>query len=127
MSSALVHIALHVNEKDINSFYLDVLHGKIEKTFELSREVASEIFNVDKNVTVINFSVENIDFELFLDDDPPLQTFAHVCFYSERATKIMERAIQKGYRTYSRKTSLAETYFIRDINNNLFEIKIKRK
>ncbi len=31
MSSALVHIALHVNEKDVNSFYLDVLHGKIER------------------------------------------------------------------------------------------------
>lgn len=125
MINTLIHIALRVNEKDINSFYLDVLHGEVTRTFELSREVTSEIFNIDKNVKVVQVSVEGIDFELFIDGDPLLPTFAHVCFYSERAQKIMKRANQKGYHTYSHQNNSMETYFIRDTNYNLFEIKTK--
>ncbi len=125
MINTLQHIGLQVSEKDVNSFYLDVFHGKIERRFELSKEVSSEIFNADKNVKVVHVSCQGIDFELFIDDDPLLLTFAHVCFYSERVKKIMERATQKGYRTYVRSNS-PDTYFTSDSNNNLFEIK-KRK
>jgi len=124
MTNTLIHIALQVKGKDINSFYLDVLHGEITRKFELSREVSSEIFMIDKNVKVVQVSCEEIDYELFIDDDPQLPTFAHVCFYSGQATKIMDRAIQKGYHTYVRNNS-PETYFINDSNNNLFEIKTK--
>jgi hypothetical protein len=124
MSNTLIHIALHVNEKDVNSFYLDVLHGKVERTFELSKEVSSEIFNIDKNVKVVQVSCHGVDFELFINDDPLLPTFAHVCLLSRQAKKIMERANLKGYHTYVRNNS-SGTYFIRDANNNLFEIKTK--
>lgn len=126
MTNTLIHIALHVNEKDVNSFYLNVLHGKIERTFELSKEVSSEIFAINKNVKVVQVSIEGIDFELFIDDDPQLPTFAHVCLHSEWAKKIMERANLNGYRTYLHKNNSMETCFIRDTNYNLFEIK-KRK
>lgn len=127
MTNALQHIGLQVSEKDVNSFYLDVLHGEITRAFELHKEIASEIFKIDKNVTMIQVSVEGIDLELFINDDPCLPTFAHVCFQSDRAKKIMERAIQKNYRTYSRKNSSTETCFIRDTNNNLFEIKANKE
>lgn len=127
MINTLQHIGLQVSEKDINSFYLDVFHGKIERTFDLSKEVSAEIFNVDKNVKVVNVSIEGVDFDLFINSDPQFPTFAHVCFQSNRAKKIMERAIQKGYRTYSRKNSSTETCFIRDTNYNLFEIKTRKE
>lgn len=126
MSNTLIHIALGVKEKDVNSFYLDVLHGEITRTFELSKEVSFEIFSIDKNVKVILVSCQGIDFELFIEYDPLLPSFAHVCFLSGQAKKIMERATQKGYRTYVRSCS-ADTYFISDSNNNLFEIKAKNK
>jgi len=127
MINTLQHIGLQVSEKDVDSFYLDVFHGKIERTFDLSKEVSAEIFNVDKNVEVVIVSVEGVDFEFFINDIPQFRTFAHVCFKSNRAKKIMERAIQKGYRTYSRKNSSTETCFIRDANNNLFEIKTRKE
>lgn len=127
MTNTLIHIALHVNEKDVNSFYLDVLHGKITRSFELSKDVSSDIFNINKNVKVVLVSCDGIDFELFIDDDLPLPTFAHVCFYSEQAQKIMQRANQKGYRTHLHKTNTIETYFLSDLNNNLFEIKTKKE
>ncbi|MBW8331075.1 MAG: hypothetical protein K0M40_03560 [Prolixibacteraceae bacterium] len=126
MTNTLIHIALYINKKDVDSFYLDVLHGEITRTFELSKDVSSDIFNIDKNVKVVQVSCNGIDFELFIDDDPQLPTFAHVCFYSEQAQKIKERANQKGYRTHSHKNNSAETYFIRDGNYNLFEIKQER-
>jgi hypothetical protein len=123
MSNTLIHIALHVKERDINSFYLDVLHGRIERTFDLSKEFASGIFNINKDVKVVQVSCQGIDFELFIDDDPLPPTFAHVCFLSEQAKKIMERANQNGYSTCLHQNQSAETYFVRDANFNLFEIK----
>ncbi len=122
MANTIFHIALHVNERDVNSFYLDVLHGEITGKFELSKEISSEIFKINKSVNVVQVSCEEIDFELFIDDDPQLPTFAHVCFLSAQAKKIMERANQNGYHTYVRNNS-SGTYFISDANSNLFEIK----
>jgi hypothetical protein len=127
MTNTLIHIALHVNEKDVNSFYLDVFHGEITRTFELSKDVSSDIFNINKNVKVVQVSCDGIDFELFIDDDLLLPTYAHVCFHSKQAQKIMERANQKGYRTHLHKTNTMETYFISDLNYNLFEIKAKKE
>ena len=127
MSNSLIHIALHVNEKDVNSFYLDVLHGRIERSFEISKEVSSEVFSIDKNVKVVLVSCHGVDFELFIDDSPLLPSFAHVCFLSDHAKKMMERANLKGYRTYIRNNNSVETYFINDANNNLFEIKTRNK
>ena len=127
MTNTLIHIALHINENDVNSFYLEVLHGEIIRTFELSKEVSSKIFNIDKDVKVVQVSCQGIDFELFIDDDPLPLTFAHVCFLSEQAKKIMERANQNGYRTFLHKSNSMETYFIRDTNYNLFEIKTRKE
>lgn len=88
MDNALNHIALHVNESDVISFYLEVLHGEVRRTFELSKEVSSEIFSINKNVKVVLVYCQGIDFELFVDDNLPEPTFAHVCFQSDQARKL---------------------------------------
>jgi len=127
MTNDLIHIALHVSDKDIQSFYIDVLNGKVIRTFELSKEEASEIFYINKTVNVSQVSCEGIDFELFIDNDLDLPSFAHVCFQSLQAKEIFEKAKLKEYRTYIRNNNSSITYFIRDTNNNLFEIKTKER
>ena len=127
MTNNLIHIALHVSEKDVHSFYIDVLNGEVTQTFELSSEDSSEIFNIDKKVKVSQISCEGIDFELFVDNDLNMPTFAHVCFQSLQAKEIFEKAKLKGYRTYVRNNNSSVTYFISDTNCNMFEIKTKER
>jgi len=127
MSSTLTHIALQVNEKDVDSFYVDVLNGEVTRTFELSREDAAEIFNIDKKVKVSQVSCEGIEFELFIDGNQLLPTFAHVCFHSLRANEIIEKAKLNGYKTFVRNNNLSSTYFVSDTNSNMFEIKTKER
>ncbi len=127
MSSTLTHIALQVNEKDVDSFYVDVLNGVVTRTFELSREDSAEIFNIDKKVKVLQVSCEGIDFELFVAGDHLSPTFAHVCFHSLRANDIIEKAKLNGYKTFVRNNNSSATYFVSDTNSNLFEIKTKER
>lgn len=122
-----VHIALNVCEKDVQSFYIDVLKGEVTRTFELSKEDSSEMFNINKKVKVSQMSCEGIDFELFIGDKSQLPTFAHVCFQSLQAKEIAEKAKLKGYRTYIRNNNSSVTYFISDTNYNMFEIKTKER
>jgi len=125
MTNTLLHIALQVREKDVNSFYVDILNGKITHTFALSKEDSFEIFNINKNVIVSQMSCEGIDFELFVDNKRLLPTFAHVCFQSLQAKEIFEKAKLNGYPTYVRNPNSSPTYFVSDTNSNLFEIKTK--
>lgn len=127
MTNTVTHIALQVSEKDVNSFYIDVLNGEVTQTFELSREDSSEIFKIDKKVKVSQLTCEGIDFELFVDGKPPLPTFAHVCFQSLQAKEIFERAKLNGFQTYVRNNNSSATYYVCDTNSNLFEIKMKER
>lgn len=122
-----LHIALQVSEKDIQSFYIDVLEGEVTRTFELSREDASEIFNINKKVKVSQVSCEGIDFELFVDSKHLSPTFALVCFQSLHAKEFFEKAKLNGYHTYVRNNNSSATYFLSDTNSNLFEIKMKER
>ncbi|MFH2143536.1 MAG: hypothetical protein ABIJ97_14010 [Bacteroidota bacterium] len=125
MTNILMHIGLSVTEKDFEVFYKGVLDGKVINTFELSNEEAHLIFDIKKDVKILLMSCDNIVFELFIENEPRTPTFAHVCFQSEQAKEIVEKAKQKGYRTYTRNNKTTETYFICDANFNLFEIKTK--
>ena len=123
----IIHIALNVSERDVQSFYIDVLKGEITRTFELSQEDSSEIFNINKKVEVSQVSCEGIELELFIGDKSRLPTFAHVCFQSLQAEEIFEKANLNGYHTYVRNNNSSPTYFVSDTNSNLFEIKTKER
>ena len=123
----IVHIALNVSEKDVQSFYIDVLKGEVTRTFELSKEDSSEIFNINKKVQVSQVSCEGIDIELYIGGESQLPTFAHVCFQSLQAKEIFEKAKLNGYHTYVRNNNSSPTYFVSDANSNLFEIKTKER
>jgi len=123
VKNKLLHIGLHIIEKDIESFYTNVLDCKIERTFSLQAEDAFSIFNINKNVKILYVICNGVEFELFIDGKIDSPTFGHVCIQSSDAEKIFERAKQMGYHTFIRKRNLKETYFISDSNKNLFEIK----
>ena len=123
MNNGLLHIGLQITEKDLYPFYVDLLHGEIIKTFKLNRDIANCIFSKDKETVVYEVAYKWFTLELFIDHKS-IKTFSHLCIQSEDANKNALQAIEKGYPIFLRKSeNNSKTYFIRDTNENLFEIK----
>ncbi|MBN2787209.1 MAG: hypothetical protein JXQ69_02690 [Paludibacteraceae bacterium] len=123
--TSLLHIGLQINQSDLNNFYIDVLGGKLENTFTLSSTDAQLIFGLNEEITAYFVSCEGIMFELFVRNKSLEKSCSHSCLLLKNATLIANRAKQKGYSLYVRKKYEKDTYFIKDLNNNLFEIKIQ--
>lgn len=119
----LKHIALEISEKDIRDFYIDILGGEIVNQFVLNKEVTKEIFNIHQAVRVYCLSLKNIEFELFVHEYLNRNTLRHTCIEIEDASNIFNLAYKKNYWAHMRKSGKKNTYFIKDKNGNLFELK----
>jgi hypothetical protein len=119
------HIGLQVEEKDIELFYKELFNGKINGSFVLQENLAMAIFNIKQSVKVVHIKCENVDFELFVNDNPSPSTFEHVCLQLKNAEEVYKKAAAKGYWTYIHKRGDKETYFIKDKMNNIFELNSK--
>ncbi len=117
------HVGLQVIEKDVDDFYIDILHLKIDRVFTLTEEETLEIFNMPKGTSIYSGNCVGMELELFISDSPKLPTFGHVCFQTSEVTELAEKARKKGYRVYIRNNGKSDTYFVSDSNHNLFEIK----
>jgi hypothetical protein len=118
------HIGLQVSEKDIEFFYITLFNGEISGSFVLERDLAMAIFNINKSVKVFHLKCEDIEFELFVNDNTSVETFHHVCLLRENAEEIYKKAVSGGYRTYVHRRGDSKTYFIKDKMNNTFELKM---
>ena len=123
MKNLIHHIGLQVIEKDVETFYVDILNFKIIKTFLLSNENATNIFNINESPTIIYGTCGDFELELFISKLNLEKSFSHLCLQTENFEKIMVKAQQKGYKIYVYKVN--QTYFISDSNHNVFEIKNK--
>ncbi len=121
----LKHIALQVDENDIQDFYIQILCGNITHQFNLNAKLAGQLFNISQEINVQYLILDQIQFELFVYSTEMANSFNHICLELENAKEIFEQAIVKNYWTFLRKTNNTETYFIKDTNNNMFEIKNK--
>lgn len=123
MKNELKHIALQVVETDVPDFYINILGGEIENTFTLSASNSKLIFGLSKEIKVYLVNCSGLLFELFVNDQKLSFSYSHVCFSSDKATLIAEKSNEKLYPVFVRNNYETPTYFIKDLNNNLFEIK----
>ena len=121
----LRHIAIDIAEADLNDFYIDILKGKIVGQFELTKEDAIRIFNIQQSVKVYYVKYEDFELELFIYSNLARATFHHLCIETSDAGIFYKAARQQNYQTFVRKNNEKETYFIKDKNGNMFELKIK--
>lgn len=126
----LRHIALEVKESDIQDFYVNILGGTISDQFKLGKEEANKIFQVPKELEIyklklVNLQSEgrNLELELFVHDCIEQDCLQHICLQVENASNVFQRASEKHYWAYLRKANNKETYFIKDHNENMFELK----
>jgi len=123
MTNSFLHTGLHILEEDLQNFYRDVLNCKTIRSFTVTTKDAFSIFGKKQEVTVYLVSCGGIELELFIGEKTVARTFGHICFQSTQADEIFEKSNTKGFNTFVRKKKSSATYFIRDRNNNLFEIK----
>jgi hypothetical protein len=128
MTNLLHHIGLQVIEKDISSFYTNVLGCVTKWVFKLLKEDAVQIFNINKDVEIVYTQCENLELELFIDNKPKESNFNHICILTDKDVEIVNRAKMGGFRVFTReKKDKTKTYFVSDSNNNIFEIKNNNK
>ena len=119
----LRHIGLQVSQSDVENFYVQVLGGIIENSFVLSPEDGSLIFGIEKQMPVYWLNCNGFIMELFVNEEVTIPNCHHTCFFTPQAMAIHTRAAKKGYSVYIRKKYEQDTYFIKDNQRNLFEIK----
>ena len=124
MLNSLSHIGLQINDKDLKSFYFNILECKVEKEFMLNKEEATNIFGISENIKIVQTKIGNIKLELFVFNKKIQSNFNHICFTSSKSSQIAEKVEKENYKVYIHtKTDNSKTYFISDSNNNIFEFK----
>jgi hypothetical protein len=123
----LKHIALEIHETDLQDFYTAILGGKLSYQFHLEEKDVFRIFNIHQSVDVYYMMLGQLEFELFIHPGGDCRTFNHTCLVTEKARDIYELAKKNNFWTHLRKSNSNETYFLKDKNGNLFEIKNKVK
>ncbi|MBN1596814.1 MAG: hypothetical protein JW894_00825 [Bacteroidales bacterium] len=123
----LRHIALEIKESDLRDFYIEILGGKITREFTLNESDAKKIFNISGPLNVYELAIGNLKFELFIHDSLEQDSLQHICVQMDNPSEVFSKAIEMKYKTHLRKNNERETYFIKDNNGNLFEIKKKEE
>ena len=121
------HVALEVKESDIEDFYIGILGGKIIQQFTLNKNVSEELFQISKQIEVYKLCVNDLQFELFVHDSIEQDSLQHLCLELKDAREVYTKAKEIGYWNRLRNSDKDSTYFIRDKNKNMFELKTKAK
>jgi|YelNatPaOPRAMG01_1025707.scaffolds.fasta_scaffold00301_43 hypothetical protein len=122
----LDHVAFDICERDVVPFYLELLQGKMIRSFQLSQVDAGFLFQIDKPTTVYLVDYGSFMIELFVSDCSKNGSFHHLCLQVEKADELAALAKEKGYAVNDRKGKNGITYFLYDSNHNIVEIKTKR-
>ena len=122
----LRHVALTCSsEKKSDRFYKDLLGLEKSEPRILPKPLARAIFNLDSELSIINYSNEDIHFEIFItrDSKNSVRQIRHVCLEIDDLETFLKKCgdldvtvslIPRDDRTLT---------FIRDYDANLFEIK----
>jgi len=125
----LKHVGLvYRSEENADRFLRDVLGLKKSEPKTISRELSKAIFDKDREMTMVNYTDDSLQFEVFIDSRHPGKTrpVEHVCLEVEDMRDFLESCGRAGVsiRRVPRGDSLL--VFVTDSDNNLFEIKEKK-
>lgn len=126
-NKGLRHIALEIYGNDLKAFYQDILHGEIIDERILKEETAKAIFGITASIKIymLRCNELELEFELFVYHDSFNQRFSHICLETERATEIFQKTAREEYFVKIWGNPKSPTYFIKDRNGNMFELKNK--
>jgi len=120
----LEHIALNIADlKEIESFYCEILGMSEIRHFVLDKNLAREIFGIEKETTVFQLEKNEIVLEIFLIPERFEYGFSHLCISISDREEIANKADQNGYSCMRLKRRNSDMIFIKDKSGNIFELK----
>lgn len=125
----LRHVALvYSTEQNADRFLCGVLELKKSEPKKLSRELSQAIFNVDRELGMIDYMNDSLQVEVFIDGTHPGKTrpIEHVCFEVDDLPVFLERCRRENVPVSRIPRGDYFLIFVRDADNNLFEIKEKK-
>lgn len=120
------HIGLVCSsEEKSDKFYQELLGLEKLKPGRAPRELAKPIFNVDKELKMINYTKGSVHFEIFIDERRTYDNtkIEHVCIEVEDLTRFLARCRSLGIEQFQVPKGDRLLTFVRDEDGNLFEIK----
>jgi len=122
----LRHVALvYGSELSADRFLVDVLGLAKSQRKTLSRELARAIFDVDRELGMINYTNESLQIEVFVDGPQAAKPVGieHICFEVDGLASLLERCARAGIEVRRIPRGEGWVTFVRDAGGNLFEIK----
>jgi len=125
----LKHVGLvYRSEENADRFLGDVLGLKKSEPKTISRELSKAIFDKDRELTMVNYTDDPLQFEVFIDSRHSGETspIEHVCLEVEDLPAFLERCRFESIAVSRIPRGDSFLTFVRDADNNLFEIKGKK-
>ncbi len=124
-NKGLRHIALEIYQNDLKDFYQDILQAEIVEERILKEDTARVLFGINMSIKVYVVRSNSVELELFVYHDSHNQQFSHICLETEHATEIFQKAATEEYFVKKWGNPKFPTYFIKDRNGNMFELRNK--
>ena len=119
----LEHIALSVSDyNEIEKFYTNILGMKQIKNFVLRKDLAANIFEINKDITVFLLQKDKMVFEIFIATGYKKQAFDHVCISIKNRKEFINKVLLNGYKVIRIEREIFDLIFIKDKDENIFEI-----
>ncbi len=124
----LNHVALFcTSEEKSDLFYRNILGLEKKDSKQVSKDLAKQIFDIDREYKIINYANKEIKFEIFIRESHtfPEKGVDHTCIEVENRESFLKKCSENG--TEIRKIPKGDSFlvFIKDFDGNLFEIKDK--
>lgn len=120
----LEHVALNITDpEEIESFYCDIFGMREIRHFILNKNLAMEIFGIEKEAMVFQLQKNEILLEIFVRPERFENGFSHICISISNREEIANKADQNGYSCVHLKRGNSDMIFIKDNSGNIFELK----
>jgi len=122
----LQHIALVCSsENECDRFYQGILGLEKMESKKLPSELSKQIFNIDMECKIVNYSNHEIKFEIFIaekvcSDD---KTMEHICLEVYDHKLFLQKCSEMNVEVLQIPKGESMLVFIKDYDGNLFEIK----
>lgn len=122
----LKHVArVSSSEEKSDRFYINLLGLNKVGSKTLRSTLSKQIFNLDAELKIIDYSGDNIHFEIFIDDKKRRETnrIDHVCIQVDNLESFLETCRSMEIEIIQVPKGDAFITFIKDDDGNLFEVK----
>ena len=122
----LSHVAISYNDKEkADIFFTKILNLSIQKSFNLTSDLSEKIFGIKKDIDIIVYGDENIQFEVFINKSFDNKGYNHICIEVENKQQFIDSCLRYDLKPFIVKKGEKNLLFTRDFSGNLYEIKEK--